>query len=194
MTLKKLFTGILLLLALMWLSGELLLKSDERSRAKSETRAATTTSEVAGAATTTPKSVERIPKQQRVEPTASTNTLPMLAPVAQTSSVNGTSTKDDIRVTLSLDGETYTHLLPKGASVAMLLTSAQSAGEITFMGKEYAGLGMLIVGLNGKANNQGKNNLYWIYSVNGQKAQKGVSQYVLAAGDTVHWSYEPNTY
>lgn len=195
MTLKKLLTGFLLLIALMWLSGELLLKSDERSKAKGETRAATTTSEVAGAATTTQKSVVPVPKEQSVEPATPANPLPAAStPPAQSSPESGTSTKDDIGVTLSLDGKTFTHKLPKGASVATLLTAAQSAGEITFVGKDYSGLGMLIVGMNGKLNNQDKNNLYWIYSVNGQKAQKGISEYVLAAGDTVSWSYEQNTY
>jgi hypothetical protein len=194
MTLKKLLTGFLLLIALMWLSGELLLKSDERSKAKGETRTATTTSEVAGAATTTSKSAIPILKQQRAEPSVSTSTPPAVVPSAQPSPVSATSMKDDISVTLSVDGKSFVHQLPKGASVATLLTTAQSAGELSFIGKDYSGLGMLIVGINSKLNNQDKNNLYWIYSVNGQKAQKGVSEYVLAAGDTVSWSYEQNTY
>ena len=195
MTIKKIFTGIVLLLALMWLSGELLLKSDERA-AKAAQAVATTTSEVAGASTSS-LAFTLLPEKQKQAPvpvsliaTSSEVTIPKV-PLA---AVTALDSKELISVTLGIDGKTFSHQLPKGSSVAALLVTAKESGEITYTGKEYSGLGMLIVSINGKENNQNKNNLYWIYSVNGQKATKGVSEYMLLPNDVVSWSYEQNTY
>lgn len=197
MTLKKLLTGIALLLALMWLSGELLLRSDERAAQKQGAVIATSsTSEVRGAATSS---------QELASTPAKEALLPLSAPRAASSSVVTVpqvplvaalpvDDKETMNVTLAVEGKSFVHQIPKGESVAALLVAAQSAGEITFQGKDYSGLGMLIVGMNGKANNMDKSNLYWIYSVNGQKATKGVSEYILSPNDVVSWSYEQNTY
>ena len=73
------------------------------------------------------------------------------------------------------------------------MLQASSSKAVIFTSKEYSGLGTLITSINGKVSNQSRNDLFWIYSVNGTKATIGVSQYVLAAGDVVSWSYEPST-
>ena len=196
MTIKKIFGGFFLLLALMWLSGELLLKSDERSSAKHSVVLEATTSEAVLGTTTSLEAASSPQKEKQLllvthtEASSTQGTVLPLPPVASTA----TGSKEIISATLLIEGKTFTHLIPSGSSVASLLAVAQDSGEITFIGKEYSGLGMLIVGLNGKENNMNKNNLYWIYSVNGKKATKGVSQYQLSAGDAVSWSYEANTY
>lgn len=195
MTIKKLLTGIVLLLVLMWLSGELLLRSDERNAEMQKATLGTTTSEVAGISTTSLKlSLPAEKENQRahsvlgvVSSLATTTQTPLVTSIA----LDG---KEMMTVTLTVDGKKFVHKLPKGSSVASLLTLAQTSGEMSYVGKEYSGLGMLITEINGIANNQDNNNLYWIYSVNGQKATKGVSVYALTSGDTVSWSYEQNTY
>lgn len=192
MTIKKIFIGIFLLTALMWLSGELLLKSDER--ALEQMSVSTTTSEVAGVSTTSLGTTPLPKKEAQLPVTTRASSSVVVVPVVPPSSVVSEEGKEMISATLSIDGKSFTHQLPKGANVGALLVSAQSVGEISFQGKEYSGLGMLVVGINGKENNNDKNNLYWIYSVNGKKATVGVSQYVLSSGDVVSWSYEQNTY
>ena len=195
MTIKKLLTGIVLLLALMWLGGELLLMSDERATAN-ERASAVATAEVRGVSTSTVEIVSSTTAQKNIP----TSTPVAASPVSLVASLLPTQAeipiagKEIISASLAVDGKTFAYQLPKGESVATLLSLAQERGDLYFTGKDYSGLGMLVVGINGKENNKDKNNLYWIYSVNGHKATKGVSQYVLSSGDIVSWSYEQNTY
>ncbi len=196
MTIKKIFTGILLLLALMWLAGELLLKSDERALIKAKATMSATTSEVGGVATSVAKFATPLSAQKKIvtQIPQATSSTKEISKVATSSPVVTLEGKEQMSVTLVLDGKTFAHQLPNGSSVATLLTLAQNKGDLTYVGKEYSGLGMLITAINGKTNNMDKSNLYWIYSVNGKKATRGVSQYVLSFGDMVSWSYEQNTY
>jgi len=62
-------------------------------------------------------------------------------------------------------------------------------GKIDFKDKTYSGMGKLIEEINGISNGD----KYWIYYVNGQKANIGISNYKIKAGDVVSWKYEKNT-
>ena len=53
--------------------------------------------------------------------------------------------------------------------------------------KVYAGLGTLIVGLDGITNGTGKK--YWQYKVNGVMPQIGAGQYKLKDGDSIDWFF-----
>ena len=50
-------------------------------------------------------------------------------------------------------------------------------------------MGKFIETINGVKGNGDQN---WIYYVNGQKAQVGVSNYKIKPGDVVSWKYEEN--
>ncbi|EKD79614.1 MAG: hypothetical protein ACD_41C00025G0005 [uncultured bacterium] len=54
---------------------------------------------------------------------------------------------------------------------------------------QHASLGTFVEGLGGVVSDK-KTGLYWIYSVNGDKANVGVSSYQLQPGDTLSWNYE----
>lgn len=60
-------------------------------------------------------------------------------------------------------------------------------GKIDFKEKNYIGMGKLIEEINGIKNS---GELNWIYYVNGQKANIGVSNYKINNGDIVSWKYE----
>ena len=60
-------------------------------------------------------------------------------------------------------------------------------GRIAFTEKEYAGMGKFIKAINGIQSNGDQN---WIYYVNDQKAEVGVSNYKINPGDVVSWKYE----
>ena len=62
----------------------------------------------------------------------------------------------------------------------------KSEGKINFVEKNYTGMGKFIESINGIKNGE-KN---WIYYVNGQKANIGVSNYKIKNGDIVSWKYE----
>lgn len=100
------------------------------------------------------------------------------------------SQASQISASLVINGKIYSLLLPENSSAYDLMLFARKAHGISFGGKEYSGLGFFIDEINGVKNNQGGNKKFWIYSVNGKKADVGVSQYRVKKGDIISWSYE----
>ncbi len=64
--------------------------------------------------------------------------------------------------------------------------------QLQLITKEYAGLGILVEGLNGRQN--GTDNKYWQYSVNGVRPAVGADQLKLADGDIVEWDFSPSEF
>ena len=193
MSLKKILVGTFALLALMWTGGELLLISDAQTGGRGAPSLSGASTEV-NRSSAAVRATASAPMSETKRPLAISDEV-VLPPLESTKAREQTSAaaqggEATIATTLTVDGKSYLHQLREKSSVADLLKTAEAAGEITYSGKEYSGLGSLIVGINGKDNNANKNNLYWIYSVNGKKATVGVSEYVLLAGDVVSWSYE----
>src|SRR3989338_10034656 len=77
------------------------------------------------------------------------------------------------------------------ASVYDFMHRLRKEGKISFVEKNYMGMGKFIVAINGVKGNGDKN---WIYYVNGKKAQTGVSNYKLKLGDVVSWKLEKFSY
>ena len=69
------------------------------------------------------------------------------------------------------------------------MAELQKEGKINFKDETYSGMGKFIEEINGVKNNGEQN---WIYYVNGKKAEIGISNYEIKAGDTVSWKYEKN--
>lgn len=95
-----------------------------------------------------------------------------------------------ISANLIINEETYALSLPEQSSVYDLMEKAREVHGILFGGREYTGIGFFVDEINGVKNNEGGNSKYWIYSINGQKAQVGISQYILQDGDIISWNYE----
>ena len=77
----------------------------------------------------------------------------------------------------------------KETTVYDFMDELRSEEKINFTEKNYAGMGKFIETINGVKGNGDQN---WIYYVNGQKAQVGVSNYKIKPGDVVSWKYEKN--
>ncbi len=95
-----------------------------------------------------------------------------------------------ISAKLIISGQTYSVSLPENSSVYNLMIGARDMHDISFGGKEYIGLGFFVDEINGVKNNANGSNKYWIYSINGKKADVGISQYIVKEGDTINWNYE----
>ena len=59
--------------------------------------------------------------------------------------------------------------------------------------KTFAGLGAMVQSIDGLANDAAANK-FWIYYVNGQSAQVGISSYVIKPNDLIEWKYEANQF
>lgn len=93
------------------------------------------------------------------------------------------------KTTLEINGVSYEDEVTGQISVYDFMSKLRSEGKINFTEKNYAGMGELIVAINGV---EGNGNQNWIYYVNGKEAQIGVSNYKINGGDIVSWKYEKN--
>lgn len=66
--------------------------------------------------------------------------------------------------------------------------AAEQCG-FSYQWKKYASLGVFVDALAGVTTNKTKGK-YWIYYVNGTKANVGVSSYTIVSGDELLWKYE----
>ncbi|MBI2123849.1 MAG: DUF4430 domain-containing protein [Candidatus Wildermuthbacteria bacterium] len=91
--------------------------------------------------------------------------------------------------TLIVGEKTYVLSLPEGSSVYDLMVKAQESSSFTFRGQEFPGLGFFIQEINGleQSPRLGK---YWIYYINGKKAEVGISAYTVNNHDIILWKYE----
>ena len=97
----------------------------------------------------------------------------------------------DNTATLEINGIKYESKISSKISVYDFMEQLKSEGKITFTEKNYIGMGKFIEEING-IKSDGEN--YWIYYVNGKKANIGISNYKINSGDIVSWKYEKNIY
>lgn len=71
-------------------------------------------------------------------------------------------------------------------SVYQFMQELKKTSQIDFKEKDYPSLGKFITEVNGVKNGE-KN---WIYYVNNQKANLGISNYKINSGDIISWRYE----
>jgi len=94
-----------------------------------------------------------------------------------------------INTTLLVNDTKYETQIAKTISVYDFMTQLQNEGKITFQDTTYTGMGKFIEEINGVKNG----NKNWIYYVNGEKAEIGISNYEINPGDVVSWKYESGT-
>ena len=192
---KYLLAVVVAAVVSMWIMGRLLLLSDAASKKSPPATVATSSDKIVAQPVvvlewkiTTPKEGGIVTGLPAI---AQPPQLPgLLTPLAD---VSPERVSQSIGVTFVVEHSTSTFSVSEGSTALDLMLKASSSKTVTFTSKEYSGLGTLITSINGKVSNQNRNDLYWIYSVNGKKATVGVSQYVLHDGDVVSWSYEPST-
>jgi len=94
---------------------------------------------------------------------------------------------------LILGSKKINGLFEKGDSLYDSLLRMKKKDLIDFEEKNFSGLGSYIYSINGISENK-KEGEYWIYYVNGQQANVGVSNYLLKEKDEIRWQLENNTY
>lgn len=94
-----------------------------------------------------------------------------------------------LSVTLSLPDVQYEMLVPAGSTVYDLMDEASSQYSFSFSGKNFPGMGFFVEEIKGVRQDSRKG-LYWIYSINGKKAEVGISNYILKHHDVITWKYE----
>ncbi len=88
---------------------------------------------------------------------------------------------------LEINGVTLKGEIKEGENVYNFMSTLRKRGQIKFKEKNFIGIGQFIEEINGVRSDGNK---YWIYYVNGKKAEIGVSNYKIKEGDVVSWKYE----
>ena len=95
--------------------------------------------------------------------------------------------QEESQATLEINGVKYQSQIEGEISIADFMEKLKSEGKISFIEKNYIGMGKFIEEINGIKNSGDKN---WIYYVNNKKANIGISNYKINQGDIVSWKYE----
>ena len=101
--------------------------------------------------------------------------------------VTDTKTKTETPEKIDPSNIKYEKEITGIANVYDFMNQLRVERKIDFKEKDYLGMGKFITEINGIKNN---NNKSWIYYVNGEEAQVGVSNYKIKVGDIISWRYE----
>lgn len=100
-----------------------------------------------------------------------------------------TVTQKTTQAYLEIESVRYTSNIAQNTSVYDFMNKMRVEKKINFKDKTYTGMGKFIYEINDVKNIGSKN---WIYYVNGEKAQVGVSDYKINPNDIVSWKFEDN--
>lgn len=127
------------------------------------------------------------------QPTSSARTIAQTAANAPNTSTNSIASTDVITSTFYVNEQKYELTLAKNNTVQQAMNLLSQKTNFTFSGKQYATLGFFVDEINGLKNNP-KTNQYWIYYINGQSANVGVSSYIIQPNDIITWKYETSKF
>ena len=96
---------------------------------------------------------------------------------------------DFLRASMVINGKSYPIALIGSSSVYDVMQSFNEVGKIKVDFKDYSGLGYFVDGIDGVKSDTFRAK-YWIYYINGAKAQIGISNYILKQNDIITWKYE----
>lgn len=96
---------------------------------------------------------------------------------------------ETLPITLLVEKDEYQVDVEQNSSVYDAMVKASKTSSLSFEGTQFAELGFFLEEINGlrQSSKLGK---YWIYYINGQKAEVGISMYKLQAYDVISFKYE----
>jgi len=83
----------------------------------------------------------------------------------------------------------YETQIASGSNAYDLMKKISETQGLQFSTKEYSGLGHFVEEINNIKNDKQKG-IYWIFYINNQSSQLGVSSYILKNNDIISWKYE----
>lgn len=100
--------------------------------------------------------------------------------------------EEKINAVVIISGAKYEAAVKAGSSAYDLMNLLKAENKINFLGKDYSGLGFFVEEINGVKNNPAGEN--WIYYINSQPAQAGISNYLININDIIEWKYEKQNF
>jgi hypothetical protein len=115
--------------------------------------------------------------------------VPTIQAVKSSAPTTTTEEVKKISIKFLVEQKVYETKIIPNQNVYSLMQQLSQQGDFSFKARNYSGMGYFVTEINNKKNDQ-MSGLYWIYYINGAKAQVGVSQYVVKDGDEIVWKYE----
>jgi len=126
---------------------------------------------------------------QPVATTTSTKEKIIQSEKSEQAQIVSAPAEEKIKVVMLINGFKYEAAVKPGGSAYDLMNSLKMENKMNFSGKDYASLGFFVEEINGVKNNPAGAN--WLYYVNGQPAQVGISNYLIKNNDIIEWKYSP---
>jgi hypothetical protein len=95
--------------------------------------------------------------------------------------------QEELAAVVEVGDERYPIAVAQGTTALGAMEVAQRETAFDFAGTAYEGLGFFVQEVNGTASTTDH---FWIYYINGEEAQVGVSDYIVQEGDVITWLYE----
>lgn len=106
-----------------------------------------------------------------------------------TSQGSDVQTQQQISVSFTIaNGSSYTASVPSGSTVEDAMNALKEQG-FEYSVISYSGIGSYVSQIEG-VQEDGRAGMYWIYYINGVKAQSGISTTSIANGDHIVWRLE----
>lgn len=128
-------------------------------------------------------------------PKAKTEKEPIVNRSLAPTNPSSTTTKNDdinkvntINISVEINGQKYPLSLLKKSTAYDAMIKLVNDKKINAIFKEFTGLGYFTDEINGVKTDK-NSGTYWIYYINGQSAQVGISQYILKNNDLITWKY-----
>lgn len=175
-------------------------EDDTQQDLDQENTAAITSQEAKNAETQKPVATEQVTETQAAntennQPAAEQAPQPTVAPTTTNEDVSRAADEAPVKqITVIIQAQgpgvsgSYTAKVAEGSTV---LQAMKSAKGFRFTTSSFAGLGTYVDSVGGVSESQ-EQNLYWVYSVNGTKANSGVASYTLSNDATIRWVLEPS--
>lgn len=97
-------------------------------------------------------------------------------------------TANAINISIEINGQTHSLTLAEKSTAYDAMLKLVNDKKINIVFKEFSGLGHFVDEINGTKTDT-SSGTYWIYYLNGQSAQVGISQYILKNNDLITWKY-----
>lgn len=108
--------------------------------------------------------------------------------IITTNSLN--TATNTLSATLEVNNQKYRLVYTNGDDLFKVMNQLQTNTDFRFSGRNFGGsMGFFVEEINGVKNDR-SNGKYWVYSINGEKAKIGVSNYLLKSNDIITWKYE----
>jgi len=93
-----------------------------------------------------------------------------------------------IHVQLLIEDKKYETDVDVGSSIYDVMKKLRNTQGLLFTTREYSGLGQFVEEINGVREDKQKG-IYWLFYVNGQSANIGISNYIIKPNDLISWKY-----